>query len=95
MKTKTFANPANRSPEIIIPLPNGGTIRCGEGEVSEWGGYLRICDKKGNEIVYWDKKEWEEDPECVIGAVFSCAVTPIKELLSSLNREIVVDGCWQ
>ena len=59
--------------EQIIPLPNGRTLRCGPGEAHQWGGYVRVCDIDGNEIAYWDKQEWAEDPECVMGAIFAAA----------------------
>ena len=61
--------------ELIIPLPNGKTLRCGPGEKHQYGGYLRICDKQGKELLYWDVNEWEEDGESVIGAVFAAALT--------------------
>lgn len=77
--------------ELIIPLPNGGSLRCGEGEESQWGGYVRICDPKGNEILYWDKAEWEEDGESVIGAAFVASLKSIEELTS--DRKLV-DGVW-
>jgi hypothetical protein len=81
--------------ELIIPLPNGGTLRCGPGEDNEWGGYLRICDKDGIEIVYWDKQEWQDEGEEVIGAVFACALLPIKDMLSKLKRTKVVGDHWE
>ena len=54
--------------ELEVPLANGGTLRCGEGDDCQWGGYLRICDPGGNEILYWDRAEWEAkgEGECVI-----------------------------
>lgn len=81
--------------EIIIPLSNGGSIRCGEGENYQWGGYLRLCDADGNEIVYWDVLEIEEDAEQVVGACFAFAQKTIPTILEELNRTRVVDGCWQ
>jgi hypothetical protein len=60
--------------ELIVPLPNGGTLRCGEGTEYVWGGYLRICDPRGRELYYWDVAEWEESGESVIGAVFGAAL---------------------
>lgn len=79
--------------ELIIPLPNGGSLRCGEGETYEYGGYLRICDDQGNEILYWDVAEWETEGEgeSVIGAAFSAACKPLEEL--TRGRELV-DGVW-
>lgn len=59
--------------EIIIDLPWGGTLRCGQGEEHAYGGYVRVCDKQGNETNCWDKEEWKTDPELVMGAIFLCA----------------------
>lgn len=79
--------------ELVIPLPNGGSLRCGEGEDYQYGGYLRICDAQHNEILYWDVAEWEAEGEgeSVIGAVFSAACQPIEELV---KRRKLVDGVW-
>ena len=80
--------------EIILPLPSGGTLRCGLGENFQHGGFLLICDADGNEIVMWDSQEWADEPESVIGAVMRAAATPIPELLERLNLTEIVDGCW-
>jgi hypothetical protein len=79
--------------ELIIPLPSGGSIRCGAGQEYAYGGYLRICDDQGNEILYWDVAEWEAEGEgeSVIGAAFSAALKPIEEL--TMGRKLV-DGVW-
>lgn len=61
--------------EITIPLPWGGSLCCGEGEHYQWGGYVRVCDRDGNEILYYDKQEWADEPESVMGALLSCADT--------------------
>lgn len=76
--------------EIVIPLPNGGSLRCGPGENHEHGAYIRICDADGIEIIYWDKAEWSETPELVIGAVFASALTSIDELLAQTGRSQIV-----
>ena len=60
--------------EIIIPLPNGNTLRCGEGEENQYGGYVRICDPNEGEILYFDKEEWAEAPEEVMGSIFRVAM---------------------
>ena len=80
--------------EIIIPLESGGSLRCGEGEDHQWGGVIRICDSVGNEIVMWDIREVEEDAEEVIGAAFAMSQVPINDLLTTLKKTRVVDGCW-
>jgi hypothetical protein len=56
--------------ELIIPLPNGGSLRCGQGDEYEHGGYVRVCDSNGKEKAYWDKDEWQRYPELVMGGIF-------------------------
>lgn len=81
----------DKEQEIIIPLPNGGTLRCGEGSDCQWGGHLRICDPHGRELIRWVSTEWAEDPEVVIGAVFGAAIKPLEEL-DHLCEAIGPDG---
>ena len=81
--------------EIVIPLPNGGSLRCGPGEIHEHGGYIRICDADEIEIIYWDKAEWSETPELVMGAVFTSALTSIDELLAQTGRSQIVGDHWE
>lgn len=68
--------------ELTIPLPNGGTLRCGPGHDYDWGGYIRICDARGKELLYWESSEWElqGEGESVIGAAFAAALKPISEI---------------
>ena len=60
--------------ELCLYTTNGNTVRCGEGEEYQWGGYVRVCDKNGNELFYRDSHEWEESPEEVMGAIFVAAL---------------------
>ena len=71
--------------ELIIPLPNGGTLRCGKGTDYLYGNYLRVCNAAGDEVVYWDKQEWADEPEQVIGAVFVAATTDGATLAEIMN----------
>lgn len=66
--------------EIIIQLPWGGSLRCGEGEDYQWGGYVRVCDADGEELpgCYWDKSEWELEPESVMGAIFGATQVKVE-----------------
>ena len=80
--------------EIIIPLENGGSLRCCAGDYYMWGGSARICDAEGNEIIMWDCTEFEDDAESVLGAMFVFSQRSVPELLEVLNRTQVVDGCW-
>jgi hypothetical protein len=82
--------------EIVISLENGGSLRCGEGQDNQWGGYVRLCDDEGNEMVYWDALEFEEEgcAKSVLGAVFAYSQRSLPEILVALKRTRVVDGCW-
>lgn len=48
-------------------LPNGITLYSA-GEVYELGSYFRFADDQGNEL-YYDKQEWVDEPEQVMGIV--------------------------
>lgn len=65
--------------ELRIPLRNGGMIVCGRGERWCWGGYVRVLNTEGEEIAYWDKAEFAEEPELVLGALLACA-SSLKDL---------------
>lgn len=62
--------------QLIIPLPNGCTLRCDKGVDYEWGSAVRICDKNGKELHVWTSDEWEQEGEgeSVMGAIFSAAL---------------------
>lgn len=78
--------------ELIINLANGCTLRCGPSEdETMYGGYVRICDAQGNEIVYWDQQEWADEPELVMGAIFGAGTCPLDKLLIHRRLE---DGVW-
>ena len=81
--------------EIVIPLSNRGSLRCGPGQDHQYRGYIRICDPDGIEIIYWDNAEWAEAPELVIGAIFASAITPIDDLLVQTGRSKTVGDHWE
>jgi hypothetical protein len=58
--------------ELIVYVAGGNTIRTG-GDKHKAGAYVRICNSEGKEIAYWDKQEWKDDPESVMGAILLCA----------------------
>ncbi len=66
---------------FILTLPGGFTMHSG-GEEYELGAYVQFCNKDGDEIVYWDKAEWQEAPEEVMGAILAILRNP--EKLTSL-----------
>jgi len=58
--------------EIVINLPNGNTLHSSSEEYMA-GDYVKICDKNGKEIAYWDKQEWADNPVEVMGAIIRAA----------------------
>lgn len=59
-------------PELHIRLENGATIITG-GEEHAFGAYVTVLAPNGEERAHWDKREWAEDPECVMGAILAAA----------------------
>lgn len=63
--------------ETIVYLADGCTLRSGVYEETSdslmCGEYVRICEPDGDEVVYWDANEWEEDPVLVMGAIMRAA----------------------
>lgn len=61
------------SDEVVATLLDGTTIRSGVYDVDKalylCGEYVQVVDVVGNEVAYWDYKEWEEDPILVMGAM--------------------------
>ncbi len=76
----------NKDSEVVVKLANGMSLRSGvynpkPGSLLS-GEYVRLCDKKGRELVYWDNLEWQEDPVLVMGAILNAAAgynIPIKK----------------
>lgn len=63
-------NPDFGPEERAIPIVNGSFLVCQSTAANPTGTtYVRIVDGAGKEIVYWDAREWEEDPEGVMGAI--------------------------
>lgn len=69
--------------ELIVRLTNGRTIRSGS-ELRGAGAYVRVCRDDGSELAYWDKQEWQDDPELVMGAILFAA--------EGITREEAVTG---
>lgn len=89
------SNQEEESDEAIIQLTNGGTLRSGpsddDADAYAYGGYVRVCDPDGNEILYWDRQEWVDEPVLVMGAIFGAAIKSIAELTADRKLE---DGYW-
>ena len=57
-----------RGEEVILTLANG-YILATAGEAYQRGAYVCIRSEEGEELLYWDKEEWREPPEEVMGAI--------------------------
>lgn len=57
-------------PETVIQLDVDLEIRCPASPAE--CTYVRVLDKEGVEVAYWDCAEWEEDPTGVMGAIMGC-----------------------
>lgn len=77
--------------ELIIPVSDGWTLRCGPGADHEWGGYVRIVNPAGREEGYWDKAEWGESPEEVMGAIFAMAIHKAKPMQDQYDQPVPYD----
>ncbi len=63
--------------EVIVKLANGWSIRS-SSDSHLAGDYVRICDERGHEFLYWDNQEWQEEPIIVIGAILNCAANKLR-----------------
>lgn len=75
--------------EAILRLSDGYTART-PAYPSDCD-YVRICDSEGDEVVYWDVKEWSDEPELVMGALFGIMINPKTAndiLTNNLNKQL-------
>ena len=61
-------SPHAKGEETILTLANGYTLATA-GEEYQRGAYVCIRSAEGEELLYWDKQEWCEAPEEVMGAI--------------------------
>lgn len=64
--------------EVVVALADGWTIRSGvydknDPEAFTSGDYVRLCDPSGEEYLYRDSSEWEDEPVLVMGAIINAA----------------------
>lgn len=73
-----FCNPKPFNPEIdeeiVVNLADGCSLKSGSKNPDSISiEYVRLCDPKGEELVYWDREEWTTDPDLVMGAIINSA----------------------
>ena len=67
--------------EIKIPVAKDQYLCFQSSLANEQGTeYVRFEDKNGREILYYDKEEWAQDPEEVMGAIMSCILNGADKL---------------
>lgn len=60
--------------EVVVKLADGHTLRSGStNDAFISGEWVRLCDPKGKELLYWHNDEWKEDPILVVGAIINAA----------------------
>jgi hypothetical protein len=79
--------------EQVIYTLDGNYDLCSGGEAYDVGSYIcfrvRGDSSDDGEIVYWDKREWQEQQDEVIGAMLSCIQAPAqlgKHLMRKQNH---------
>lgn len=56
--------------EVWIELPTGNFFVFESKESNPNGtSYVRVVDRQGGEVAYWNCDEWAEEPEFVMGAI--------------------------
>ena len=66
--------------EVKIFLPWNKEYICFQGVEDNPSGteYIRFVDAEGEELVYWDHKEWEQEPVEVMGAIMGALLAGAK-----------------
>ena len=76
--------------EVVVQLVDGWSLRSSSGTLMS-GDYVRLCDTAGVEVLYWDRTEWMEDPELVMGAILNTAAGISRPTPSCLEHAQVED----
>lgn len=58
--------------DLVIPIAGGGFITT-DGEACQYGAQVNVFTRRGVEVQVWDCREWERDPELVMGAFLRVA----------------------
>lgn len=70
--------------EVVVALASGWTLRSGvyhpeAPDALTSGEYVRLCRPDGREHLYWDQREWTDDPALVMGAIINSAAGLVLE----------------
>jgi hypothetical protein len=76
-------NPATKT-ECKVPILNGEEfIVFPSVEQNERGvDYVRFIDKDDEELLYYDKQEWIDDPELIMGCILATIQNGAKNLIT-------------
>ncbi len=77
LPSKQLMLPANQN-EIRRQIPNGYMV-IGRDEYEYGATWVQILNRKGEEVVYYDLTEWEEEPEQVMGIILRFAFEGVTE----------------
>ena len=74
----TAMNPIFDDDEVVVRLECGASLRSGvlnpqDENALTSGGYVRLCDNSGTELLYWSKDEWTDEPDLVMGAIINAS----------------------
>ena len=73
----------HREGEACFRTPAGELLAFPSSHFEPTGtSYVRFVDFRGVEVLYYDSKEWEEDPKGVMGAILGAVMggaSPFKE----------------
>ena len=67
--------------ERVVYTLNGKYDLCSGGQAYGLGAYVCFRDRdspneEDGEVVYWDKLEWQEQPEAILAAILACLQDP-------------------
>jgi len=84
-------NPVSKS-ECSVPICNGQQFLVFPSFKQNEKGvdYVRFIDQQNEEVLYYDKQEWIEDPELVMGCIMATIQNggKLRDMRKSNNEDI-------